>query len=174
MANRERRTRYDERRMTAKDVLLRLLDEAYDKKAWHGTNLRGALRGLTADVASWRPAEKRHNIWELAMHCAYWKYTIARKLRGDKRGSFPRKGSNWFTIDAGSDDVWRADLKLLEEQHRLLRDAVLELRDKDLPMKKASRYDIAGLIYGVASHDLYHTGQIQILKRLYKEDGRER
>jgi hypothetical protein len=163
----------DDDLMTSRDLLLRLLDEAYDKKAWHGTNLRGALRGLSAAAASWRPGTDRHNIWELTLHCAYWKYTIWRKLRGEKRGSFPRKGSNWFTIDAGSDDVWRADVRLLDDQHRALRAAVAELSEKDLSKKRASRYDVAGLIYGVASHDLYHTGQIQILKRLYGDDGRE-
>ena len=66
--------------MSDRDLLLRILDDAYERKAWHGTNLRGSLRGVTADEARWRPAPGRHNIWELAVHCAYWKYTVRRKL----------------------------------------------------------------------------------------------
>lgn len=77
-------------------VLLRLIDQAYDKKSWHGTNLRGSLRGLSAEDAAWRPAVGRHNIWELAVHAAYWKYSVLRRLRGGERGGFPVKGSNWF------------------------------------------------------------------------------
>ncbi|MCA1586668.1 MAG: hypothetical protein LC791_18490 [Acidobacteria bacterium] len=53
--------------------LLDLLDEAFDRKSWHGANLRGSIRALTPAVAAWRPAEGRHNIWELVVHAAYWK-----------------------------------------------------------------------------------------------------
>jgi DinB superfamily len=63
-------------------VLLRLLEEAFQKQAWHGPNLKGSLRGLTAEQAAWRPDPTRHNIWELAVHCAYWKYAVRRKLTG--------------------------------------------------------------------------------------------
>ncbi len=59
-------------------LLLRELDQAYDKKAWHGTTLRGSLRGLTVKEARWRPARGRHNIWELVLHAAYWKYERSR------------------------------------------------------------------------------------------------
>ena len=58
--------------------LLQLLDESYDRKSWHGPNLRGSLRGVTAEEAAWRPAAERHNIWEIALHAAYWKYAVLR------------------------------------------------------------------------------------------------
>src|SRR5262249_48741890 len=80
----------DNRRMSNRDLLLRILDEAYERKAWHGTNLRGSLRGVSSDTAAWRPARGRHNIREIAVHCAYWKYTVRRRLTGEKRGSFAR------------------------------------------------------------------------------------
>src|SRR5436309_5751897 len=79
-------------------LLLHLLDEAYGKKAWHGPNLRGALRRLAAAEASWRPQAKRRSIADIVVHAAYWKYAVRRRLRGDKRGSFPLKGSNWFGL----------------------------------------------------------------------------
>ena len=81
-------------------ILLRMLDEAYDHRAWHGTNLRGSLRGLNARQAAWRPAPRRHNIWEEAVHTAYWKYAVWRRLTGEKRGSFALEGSNWFARPA--------------------------------------------------------------------------
>jgi len=55
-----------------------MLDDCYQRKAWHGPNLRGSLRGVTDADALWRPAKGRHNIAELAIHCAYWKYTVRR------------------------------------------------------------------------------------------------
>lgn len=52
------------------ELLLRMMDEAYEKKAWHGTNLRGTLRGISAGAAVWRPGAQRHNIAELVVHAA--------------------------------------------------------------------------------------------------------
>ncbi|HEY0351427.1 MAG TPA: DinB family protein, partial [Gemmatimonadales bacterium] len=68
--------------MRAIDLLLEMLDQAYNQKGWHGTTLRGALRGLTPKDALWRPAPRRHNIWELTLHAAYWKYAVRRRLAG--------------------------------------------------------------------------------------------
>ena len=53
------------------ELLLGLLDEAFDKKAWHGPNLRGAVRGVSSDEAAWRPSPDRHNVWEIMVHAAY-------------------------------------------------------------------------------------------------------
>lgn len=77
-------------------MLLELLDEAFEKRSWHGPNLRGVLRGVTAEQAAWRAAPGRHNIWELTVHAAYWKYAVRRRLLGEKRGSFALEGSNWI------------------------------------------------------------------------------
>jgi uncharacterized damage-inducible protein DinB len=148
--------------------MLKMLDEAYEKKAWHGPNLRGALRGVTAAQAAWRPQEGRHSIWELAVHAAYWKYAVRRRLTGEKRGSFARPGSNWFPRPGAADEgAWRDDLALLGREHRLLRGAVAELRVKDLTARApGSRQTYETLVSGIASHDLYHAGQVSLLKRL--------
>ncbi|MCU0241826.1 MAG: DinB family protein [Vicinamibacteria bacterium] len=155
------------------DLLAGFLDEAFEVKAWHGPNLRGAIRGLTARAAAWRPAPGRHNIWEIVVHAAYWKYAVWRRITGTKRGSFPYKGSNWFerplprarNIEA----EWRADVAMLVIFHRRLMDEVLRLRDADLPRRtRGSRQTNLTVMRGIAAHDLYHAGQIQLIKRLLK------
>lgn len=143
-------------------LLLRLLDDAYEKRGWHGPNLKGSLRGVTPKQAAWRPGPGRHSIRELALHAAYWKYAVWRRLTGVKRGSFPLEGSNWFARQGvPSPAEWRQERALLEAQHRRLRAAVAALRTP--PPKAMERQ-----IYGVAAHDLYHTGQIQYVKRLQR------
>lgn len=77
-------------------LLLDLLDEAFERQSWHGTTLRGSLRGLGTQVATWRPAPARHNVWEVVLHCAYWKYAVRRRLTGEPRGTFALSGSDWF------------------------------------------------------------------------------
>ena len=155
------------------DLLLQMLDEAFDRKAWHGPNLRGCVRGVDARAAAWRPAPGRHNIRELVVHAAYWKYAVRRRLTAEKRGSFPLPGSNWFARpDADGDAAWRGDVALLVEQHRRLRAVVAALTDAQLPRTAAgSRHTNARLIYGIAAHDVYHAGQIQFLKRLAGRGG---
>ena len=150
-------------------AILRLIDEGYDRRAWHGPNLRGALRGLTVEEASRRPAPGRHNIWEIAVHAAYWKYAVRRRLLGEKRGSFPLKGSNWFRRPARGAD-WKADLRLLEDVHRSMRRAVASLGDQDLRRKSRGSSQLNGhIIVGIGAHDVYHAGQIQLIKRLIKK-----
>jgi hypothetical protein len=149
-------------------LLLRILDQAYDKKAWHGPNLKGAIRRLTAAQAAWRPNPKRRSIADITVHCAYWKYAVRRRLRGDKRGSFLLPGSNWFVLqDPLTEADWNQYVRLLEDEHQALRAAAAEVSPNRLHKASAgSKNTNAVLIYGAASHDLYHAGQIQILKRL--------
>jgi hypothetical protein len=143
---------------------LEIIDQGYDRKAWHGPNLRQSLRGVSCEAAAWRPGPRRHNIWEIAVHAAYWKYIVRRRLRGDKRGSFALKGSNWFLRPVElSEKAWRADLALLESEHRQLRQAVVDYlsgNSQKVPQR---------LIFGVAFHDVYHAGQIRLLQRLQGE-----
>src|SRR5437870_7055904 len=93
------------------EFLLDLLDEAFDKKSWHGPNLRAAIRGVTAAQAAWRPAPDRHNIWELTLHAAYWKYVVRRRITGEKRGGFVLPGSDFFPRPVESTEAaWKADV----------------------------------------------------------------
>ncbi len=144
------------------------LESAYSRKAWHGPNLKGSLRGLSATQAAWRPGPGRHNIWEIAVHAAYWKYAVRRRIVGEKRGSFPLKGSNWFhRPDSRTGESWKNDLRLLEETHRLLIDAIARLNANDLyGIPPGSRVNVLTVVLGIAAHDVYHAGQIQLLKRL--------
>jgi uncharacterized damage-inducible protein DinB len=153
------------------DRLLALLDTAYDHHAWHGPNLRGSIRGLSLGEAVWRPAAGRHNIWELIVHAAYWKYIGLRRLTGQPRASFAFKGSNWFARpQLESAAALKTDVAELESSHRALRAAVAALPPAQLDVTpRGSTVSTFTLIAGVAAHDVYHAGQIQLLKRLYRD-----
>ena len=160
--------------MSLVEQLLAIIDQAYDHTSWHGTNLRGSVRRVSAKQAAWRPSPRRHNIWEEVVHAAYWKYAVARRFTAEGRGSFPVKGSNWFTrpVDRAhaTDKAWREDVALLEQMHKVLRGEVAKLSDADLDQTPSgSKVSNFALISGIASHDLYHAGQIQLLKRLGRQ-----
>lgn len=149
--------------MDDNSLLLALLEEGYQRKTWHGPNLRQSLKGVTAKQAAWRPRPGRHNIWEETLHAAYWKYAVRRKLEGSKRGSFVLKGHNFFPRpEKGkvTDAAWRADQEILETEHYALLDTIAKVLQSPVSEKNLK------MIYGVAFHDVYHAGQIRLLRRL--------
>jgi DinB superfamily len=149
--------------MNTNELVLALLDEGYSRKTWHGPNLRQSLKGVSARQAAWRPAPGRHNIWELVLHSAYWKYAVRRRIEGGKRGSFALQGSNFFARPEkgkATEAAWRADLALLEGEHKVLEEAIRRV------LKTPRAKKLLPALYGIAFHDVYHAGQIRLLRRL--------
>jgi hypothetical protein len=125
-----------------------------------GPNLRNSIRGVTAGQAAWQPQPGRHNIWELTLHAAYWKYVVRRKLTEARRGAFALRGSNFFARPVGEPQEadWKADIASLEAEHQSLRTAVASL--------VSASPGTLHLIRGAAAHDIYHAGQIRLLRRM--------
>jgi uncharacterized damage-inducible protein DinB len=153
--------------MNAIDLLVTQLDEAYDRRSWHGTNLRGSIRRVIAAHAAWRPARGRHNIQEIVVHCAYWKYAVRRRFTGEPRACFPLRGSNWFPRPRVDEKAWRDDIGLLDDAHRRLCLVIADLSVRQLERTPGgSSVSNRAMLSGIIAHDLYHAGQIQLLKRL--------
>lgn len=151
-------------------LLLEIYDQVYDHVAWHGTNLRGSLKGLKLQELLYRPQKKRHNIWEITLHCAYWKYVVLRRLVGGKKGDFPRKPSDFPKLPENPTfKDWKNDIALLEDYHQKLREAIKQFPESKLNKSpKNSKVSYIQTIYGISSHDLYHAGQIQLVKRMIR------
>lgn len=153
-------------------LLLQCIHEGYSRKSWHGPNLRGSIVGLTVKQAARRPGRNRHNIWEIVVHCAYWKYAVRRRILGEKRGSFSLKGSNWFTRPEGrlNANDWKRDVMLLDITHRSLVEAIgrMSLAQLNETLRAGSPLTNRQLITGIAMHDVYHAGQIQLIKRMMR------
>lgn len=152
--------------------ILIMLDPPGGKRLWYGgASVKGCLRGVAAEGAAWKPSPSRHSIWELTLHLAYWKYAVRRNLQDLPRGSFPRSPADWPAMPTPADEAhWKADRRLLQSEHGELVEAVREFDPKRLdemaPGSGEARF--ADLLFGIASHDLYHVGQIQLMKRLYQ------
>lgn len=143
------------------------------RSGWHGgpTPL-GALRGVTAAEARWTPTARRKSIWTLALHIAYWNYAVRRLLDGSERGGFPRRPSNWPALPERLDArSWAADVTVLRAEHALLTRAIAAVEPALLPRRPpgSRRWTYGELLIGIAAHDAYHTGQIQLMKRLWRE-----
>jgi uncharacterized damage-inducible protein DinB len=163
------------------DPLIELLAEGVQpgprRHPWHGGPTPvGAVRGLTAADAAWRPAGGRHSIWELMLHIAYWDYAVRRRITGDASTRFPRSPSNWPEPPTRpTEPAWDADRALLRDEHLRLAEAIRTVPAARLGERPAGakKWTYGELITGIAQHDAYHTGQIQLLKRL-RSGGRSR
>lgn len=156
-----------ETKIAERGIILTQLEQAFRRKSWHGTNLLGSIRAIDPDTAVWRPAAGRHNIWEIIVHAAYWKYSVWRRFSNDKSLKFAVKGSNWFERPVETTEAaLKADVKLLKDYHLKLIAAIEGFTGRFDEIPAGSTTSYVDLAVGVAAHDLYHAGQIQLLKRL--------
>ena len=138
--------------------------------SWHGgPTVVGALRGVSAREALSRPAPGRHSIWELALHIAYWHHTITQRLRGGEREPFPRSPANWPAVPRQPDEAaWARDRALVRAKHLEVAAAIRAVPATAYGRRPAGnrKWTIGETILGAAQHEAWHTGQIQLLKRL--------
>jgi len=155
------------------DLLLWNLQPASGRKNWHGgPSPVGALRGVDAEQAAWRPTPRRKSVWELALHIAYWKYAVRRHLVADEQPRFPRGPANFPRLPDPADELaWAGDVALLRREHDRLVEAVRAFPARRLGAVPpgGKRWTYGEIVLGIAAHDAYHTGQIQLLKRLWQE-----
>lgn len=153
--------------------ILELLDPPKGFKPWHGgPTLTGSLRGVDYQQALWKPYPGRHSIWELALHIGYWRYAVRRYLQPESEKGYGRSPANWPVVKDETQKNWEEDRQLIQQEHKKLVEAIRAFPagrlDETVPQKKTWTFD--QLLNGIAAHDTYHIGQIQLMKRLYKEE----
>jgi hypothetical protein len=143
----------------------RILQEGHGPAAWHGANLKAALRGLTPALAYWRPGKKRHNIAELALHHAYYQHAVRGRLSGVAPEPFVMAGQNFFTLDSEKAMPLKKLLAYVADQQKKLTAVVdgIDAGTITSPLDEAARFK---LILGITCHAVYHAGQIQLIKKL--------
>jgi uncharacterized damage-inducible protein DinB len=145
--------------------ILDQMDRAFSGDAWHGPPLKSLLDGLLAEDASKHPVEGAHSIWELVQHITAWNTIVRRELLGESLSITPEQ--DWPPVWEVSEPAWQRTLENLVEARSRLHTTVQGLRDEQLEQKPSkrtvnSRYV---MLHGIVQHDLYHAGQIALLKK---------
>lgn len=149
--------------------LVTSLEGAFRGKGWQGATLTGSLRGITHTDALRVVPPLAHSIWQLVLHAAYWKYAVRRQLCGAAVPPFTRSPANWPRVPVDADAAaWKRDVRLLKDEHEALLGAVLHTApiEFDRVPPTGRRWTRAQYVAGIAAHDAYHCGQIQLIKRL--------
>jgi uncharacterized damage-inducible protein DinB len=140
------------------------IDRAYAGDAWHGPALRHLLGGVSAEDASKHPIAHGHSIWEIVNHIASWQIIVRRRIAGEVVE--PTPDTDWPPVWEATEIAWRRSLENLDDAHNRLRGVVEHLQEQQLLSKTPGKQDsIYVTLHGVIQHDLYHAGQIAILKK---------
>jgi len=144
------------------------LRRAFAGDAWHGDSLFEILDGVTATQAAARPIKNAHTIWELVLHIAAWDNAVLRRLGGVAVELSDTQ--NFPAVADTSETAWRKALAEVQRVHDELVEAVSVLPDSRLdeivPGKEGAHYTFYYMLHGVVQHELYHAGQIALLKKM--------
>ena len=143
------------------------LRRSFEGRAWHGDSLLKILDGISAAQAAARPIKGAHSIWELVLHIAAWDAAVLRRLSG--KAASVSKARNFPVIKDTSKVAWHSALGHLKQVHEELVAAVAAFPDSRLGRGvpgKPARHTYYYMLHGVVQHELYHAGQIALLKKL--------
>lgn len=157
-----------------KDSLMRLLAQHHAGQPWHGPSRAELLKDVTPEVAAWHPGAGAHSIWETVLHMRSWTDEVAARAAGKVPTGGEPVGGDWPAMPAPTAANWAAAVASLQAAHERLVATVRELPDARLGERVgATATDPAGtgirvstMIRSLAEHDVYHSGQLSLLKRL--------
>lgn len=141
------------------------LRRSFEGDAWHGPAVLEVLAGIAADQAAARPVAGVHSIWELVLHLAGTYRLVLHRLGGDGAQISPE--DDWPPLPAPTPENWRDAVDTLRRLNQDLRRAVRAFAPDrlDTPLVADPPYTAYTQFIGITQHDLYHAGQIAMLKR---------
>jgi uncharacterized damage-inducible protein DinB len=141
------------------------LRRAFEGEAWHGPSVREVLEGVTPEIAARRVIPEAHTIWEIVLHITAWESFVRRHLERETLKGFTGV-EDWPEVHDTSPGAWRRAVDLLFQGHLALSQALSRFPesrlDETVPGKQFPFYI---LIHGAVQHDIYHAGQIALLKK---------
>lgn len=153
--------------MTEIDRIVQQMKLAFKGQAWHGPALQEVLANVNAAQAAAHPLANAHSVWELVLHITAWHKFVIQRLAGREVFEVNEK-EDWPPVQDTSASAWKGALQELEQRHKNLCAAVARLQDADLSGKIRSvegDHSIYVMLHGVVQHDLYHAGQIMLLRK---------
>jgi len=148
------------------------LTRSFEGKAWHGPSVTDLLLGVDAEAAAARPLPGAHTIWEIVLHMSVWQDVVRRRLEGERIDTVSTE-DDWPAVGEPGKTAWGEAMRRLHNGHERLRASVGRLDDLRLGDKVPERdHTVYHMLHGIIQHNLYHAGQIAILRKAHPERGR--
>lgn len=155
--------------MTAKDLLLDHLECTFEKETWQQP-LSMAIDGLNARQAAWKPGPERHSVWQIVRHVIHWKRAVLEAWDGATPSLQDLSKADWGEV-SGSDATWQADVQTLHALSQQVKSRIGGADDRALSHPMPTYQGVpdqatAIRILRMATHDIYHAGQIRYIRAL--------
>ena len=139
------------------------ISRAFRGESWHGPSVREVLAGVSAEDAAAHPIPGAHTIWEIVLHLTSGYRLVLRRVRGEHAQLSPEE--EWPPVPEFSSEAWRKSQHTLDQLNQQLQSAVRTFPVERLLQELGSEYSAYTQFCGAPQHDLYHAGQIALLKR---------
>jgi uncharacterized damage-inducible protein DinB len=154
--------------MTQAAALADQIRRAFAGDAWHGDSVLELLANVDAAQAAVRPVKNAHTIWELVLHIAAWDDAVLRRTSGKPVTLSDEE--NFPPVKDTGEGAWRKAIEHMKSKHDALTKGVASFSDTDLtkqvPGKSGDHYNFYYMFSGIVQHELYHAGQIALLKKM--------
>lgn len=151
--------------------LLNMFLSAAHGKTWHGQSIWKIVQDISAEEAASHPIADSHSIWDYLIHMINWRdYAIRTILEDEPYIVELNTEKDWTTITDFSPEAWQKALELYESSTEELAEAIKTLDDSKLEeVIPEHKYTFYTMLHGVIQHDIYHSGQIVLLKKLIRK-----
>ncbi|GAJ06318.1 unnamed protein product [marine sediment metagenome] len=147
--------------MTSKERMVNRFDESMSG-GWHGPSLYKLVETLGIEEAVDKPLPHRHTIWEILNHIVFWIDMVGQVLRGREH---PKIGEldDWPPMGS-TDREWTEAVVALKASHDDLKEAIFGFERSFSENIHPEEFTYEWVIYGLCNHNIYHTGQIILLR----------
>lgn len=143
--------------------------QSFEGRAWHGPSVLEVLQDVTPEAAYAHPVAAAHSIWELVLHLGGTYRLVLRRLQGSDAQLTPME--DWPPVPSLTASNWSEAVHSLRQLNQQLRTAVLGFDPQrlDQPLVAEPPYTAYTQLIGITQHDLYHAGQVAILKKALRD-----
>jgi uncharacterized damage-inducible protein DinB len=145
------------------EIIADQISRAFWGESWHGPSVREVLAGVSAEDAAAHPVAGAHSIWEIVLHLTGGYRLVLRRVGGERAQLSPEE--EWPPVPEASSDCWHESQHTLDELNQQLQSAVRAFPTERLSQELGSEYPAFIQFLGAPQHDLYHAGQIVMLKK---------
>ena len=160
--------------MSVRANLSQRLLTVWNGEPWHGSSSSTIMKGITADEAKAHPLPGAQSIWETLLHMTAWTEEATSRMNGGE--SKPPARGDWPQVNGSTQEEWLAAQGDLLAARKALLQSIEGSHEESLYLQVPKKGDTAHAtgatrahtVNGLADHDVYHLGQIALLKKSLK------